>query len=114
MHDTLGFGFLESVYEKALKQELLSRGFGVISQQEIEVYYQGNSVGKFRTDLIVNNRVIIELKATTQIHPAHEIQLVNYLRATKIEVGLLINFGEELKFKRRVFSNNKKKNLNPI
>ena len=111
VHNYLGFGFLESVYENALKFELEERGFKVTKQEEVEVYFKTKMVGHFKADLIVDDRVIIELKAVSQINPRHEVQLVNYLRATKIEVGLVVNFGEKLKVKRRVFSNERKRSL---
>ena len=107
----LGFGFLESVYEKALKIKLEKMEFSVQSQFPIAVYFEKQLVGDFRADLIVNNSVIIELKAVETLHPKHEVQLVNYLKATEIEVGLLINFGEKVSIKRRVLSNNRKPNL---
>ena len=110
-----GFGFLESVYENALKIELEERGLtNLVSQQPIKVYYKGRISGDFKADLIVNDCVIIELKAVETIIPKHEVQLVNYLKSTEIEVGLVINFGEELKITRRVFSNFQKKKNNRI
>jgi len=110
-----GFGFLESVYENALKIELEERGFtNVVCQQPIKVYYKGRLSGDFKADLVVNDCVIIELKAVEEIIPRHEVQLVNYLKSTEIEVGLVINFGEKLKIKRRVFSNFQKRKSNRI
>jgi len=108
-------GFTESIYEAALEIELLSRGLQVERQCPIKVYYKGYLVGNFKADLIVND-VIIELKAVSCFHEMHEVQLVNYLRATEIEVGLLLNFGdtEKLGIKRKVFSNSRKKTLNRI
>ena len=111
VHDSLGHGFLESVYEKALAKKLKENGFHVIVQYAVPVYFEGELVGDFRADMIVDNKVIIELKAVEGLHPIHETQLVNYLRATEIEVGLLFNFGEQLTFKRKVFSNSRKTNL---
>lgn len=107
----LGFGFLESVYEKSLEQILIENGHTVLRQSAITVFFRGEQVGNFRADLIVDGKVIIELKAAQSLHPIHEAQLINYLKATEIEVGLLINFGEELEVKRRVFSNGRKKRL---
>ncbi len=75
------------------------------------VFFRGEQIGDFKADLIVDGKVIIELKAVQNIHPAHEAQLLNYLRATEIEVGLLFNFGEKFEIKRKVFSNSKKKHL---
>lgn len=114
VYDYFGFGFLESVYEKALAIQLKKEGFKVVKQQPIKVYFEGTLVGDFRADLVVNDCVIIELKAVESIHPKHEVQLVNYLKSTEIEVGLVINFGEELKMKRKVFSNNQKREMNRI
>ena len=106
--DELGFGFLESVYEKSLEKILLERGHKVFRQFAIPVFFRGDKVGDFRADLIIDDLVILELKAIENLHSIHEAQLINYLRATKIEVGLLINFGEKLQFKRKIFSNNRK------
>jgi len=109
VYNYFGFGHLESVYEKALMIRLGEMGFQVECQKPIKVYFEGELVGDFRADLVVNNTVIIELKAVEKLHPRHEVQLVNYLKCTEIEVGLLINFGDELKFKRKVFSNERKR-----
>lgn len=103
--DELGYGFLESVYESALVLELNNMGLKVERQKELEVLYKGISVGKYRSDIIVEDKVIIELKAVSQLTKAHEVQLVNYLKATNIEIGLLVNFGEKLNFKRKIFKN---------
>jgi len=103
--DELGYGFLESVYESALVLELQDMGLKVESQKELEVFYKGISVGKYRSDIIVENKVIIELKAVSQLTKAHEVQLVNYLKTTNIEIGLLVNFGEKINFKRKIFRN---------
>ncbi len=114
VHDYLGFGFLESVYEQALEVRLLQQGYDVIRQHPIKVYFEGEEVGNFKADLIVNDLIILELKAVETIHKRHEVQLVNYLKSTEIEIGLLINFGEKLEIKRRVFSNSQKKGGNRI
>lgn len=106
--DELGFGFLESVYERALELILIERGHDVIRQAEIPVYFKGERIGDFRADLIIDQKVIVELKAGKKLHSIHEAQILNYLRATEIEVGLLFNFGEELKFKRKIFTNDRK------
>lgn len=105
----LGFGFLEFVYEKALDVELKNMGLSVARQNPIEVYYGEEKVGDFRADLIVESTVIVEIKAAEGLHEKHEAQLLNYLRATDIEVGLLINFSEEIQIKRRIFSDKRKK-----
>lgn len=95
-------GYLESVYKKALKYELSLYGLSSIEEYPIKVLYKEQMVGDFRADLLVENRVIIELKAVEFIHPTHEVQLVNYLTATGIDNGLLVNFGgEKLEIKRK-------------
>jgi GxxExxY protein len=114
VHNYLGFGFVESIYEKSLVIRLEKAGFFVVTQQPIKVYFEGTLVGDFKADLVVNDCVIVELKAVEEIHPKHEVQFVNYLRATEIEVGLVINFGEEIKCKRKVFSDSRKISENRI
>ncbi|HBF33417.1 TPA: GxxExxY protein [Candidatus Sumerlaeota bacterium] len=97
----LGVGFLESVYEKALFVALLQEGLQVQSQQPIDVCFRGINVGNFYADLLIENKVIVELKAVKTIAPEHQAQIINYLNATGIEVGLLINFGnQQLEYKR--------------
>jgi|SRR5579871_3168823 len=108
VYNKLGFGFLEKVYEKALMIELRKLGLEVQSQIPIKVYYDGQEVGLYFADIIVENSIIIELKAGEGLIEEHEAQLVNYLKATNIEVGLLLNFGTKPQFKRKVFSNNYK------
>ena len=108
VYNNLGYGFLEKVYENALIIELEKRGLTVRQQVPIQVYYEGKIVGEYFADLLVNNKVIIELKAVKEIIDAHEAQLVNYLKATNIEIGLLLNFGTEAKFKRKIFTQRKK------
>jgi len=103
--DELGYGFLESVYESALVLELNNMGLKVERQKELGVFYKGVSIGKYRSDIIVEDKVIIELKAISQLIKAHKVQLVNYLKATNIEIGLLVNFGEKINFKRKIFRN---------
>ena len=95
VYNTLGYGFLEKVYEKALKYELEKAGFNVERQKPINVYYETELVGEYFADLLVENKVIIELKAAETICEEHENQLINYLKATEIEVGLLLNFGKK-------------------
>ena len=104
VHNTLGFGFLESVYQNALLIELEKNGFQAKKEVPIKVFYEGKIVGDFVADIIVEDNVILELKSVKEIHPAHEAQLTNYLKATAIEVGLLINFAESVQVKRRVFT----------
>lgn len=113
VYNELGYGFLEKVYQNALLIELKNRGLQVSSNEKIKVYYKGENVGDYYADIIVNNTIIVELKATEFIVEAFENQLLNYLRGTDCEVGLLLNFGKKPEFKRRVFENKRKirKNL---
>ena len=107
VYNTLGYGFLEKVYENALFIELTEIGFSVEKQESITVYYEDEEVGEYFADLIVEESVIIELKAAESLCEEHEFQLINYLKATDIEVGLLLNFGKKPELKRKVFSNKK-------
>ena len=93
VHSALGPGFLEKVYENALRIELLKQGLEVTQQEPINVHYDGQVVGGFYADLWVENRVIVEVKVARALSKAHEVQLVNYLTATGVETGLLLNFG---------------------
>ena len=104
VHNTLGFGFLEAVYQNALLIELLKTGLRAEKEKKIQVYYDSQLVGDYMADIIVEEKVILELKSVRDLHPAHSAQLVNYLKATGIEVGLLLNFGESVEIKRKVFS----------
>jgi GxxExxY protein len=97
------------VYENAMRIELKRMGMNVDAQKNIRVHYAGYEVGDYYADLIVNNLIILELKAAEAICEEHEAQLVNYLKATNIEVGLLLNFGKKPEFKRKVFMNSNKK-----
>jgi GxxExxY protein len=108
VYNELGHGFLEKVYQNALYTELKINGFDVESQKQIKVYYKNVEVGEYYADLIVNDKLIIELKATEAITEAHEFQLLNYLKSTNIEVGLLLNFGKKPEFCRKVFQNYRK------
>jgi GxxExxY protein len=94
VHSAMGYGFLESVYEKCLAIELRNAGLQVRTQYPIQVYYQEHLVGDFVADLFVNDLMIVELKSISILLKIHEVQLVNYLKATGVDVGLLINFGE--------------------
>lgn len=105
VYNQLGYGFLEKVYENALLIELRKMGLNAEKQIAIKVYYDQQEVGDYYADIIVNQLVILELKATQTMAAAHEAQLVNYLKATQIEVGLLLNFGLQPEIKRRVFLN---------
>lgn len=111
VYNTLGYGFLEKVYENALRIELRRMGFFVEQQKRIDVYYYSEEVGDYYADLIVNELVILELKAHEAIVEEHENQLINYLKATEVEVGLLLNFGKKPEIKRKVFDNEKKQML---
>ena len=98
----LGPGFLESVYKNAMLVELQKQGLAYQVEMPINVFYEGVPVGEFKADIVVENELILELKAVNSLHMAHEVQLVNYLTATGIDNGLLINFGsEELQFRRK-------------
>ncbi len=102
VHRTLGPGFLESVYQNALAHELRKADFEVECERKIQVTYDGIVVGDFLADMLVQKAILIENKAVQALVPAHEVQLVNYLTATGIEIGLLLNFGaERLEFKRK-------------
>ena len=109
VYNTLGYGFLEKVYENAFALELQQNGLDVKCQFPIKVYYENKIVGEYYADIIVNNLIIIELKASAYLLEEHECQLINYLKATEIELGLLLNFGKEAEYKRKVFMNKYKK-----
>ena len=104
VYNTLGFGFLEKVYANALFLELKERGIECKTQQQVRVYYHDNEVGFYIADMIVEDKVIIEIKAAEAICEQHECQLINYLRATDKRVGLLLNFGQKPQFKRKIFT----------
>jgi len=109
VYNELGFGFLENVYQNALYFELQNRGFKVEAQKSIDVYYQTLLVGKYKADLVVDDSIILELKAVDYLVEEHELQLINYLKATDKEVGLLLNFGMKPEIRRKAFDNNRKK-----
>jgi len=109
VYNELGFGFLENVYQNALYFELINRGFKVEAQKSIDVYYYTHIVGKYKADLIVNELIILELKASECLVPENELQLLNYLKATDKEVGLLFNFGMRPAIRRKAFDNDRKK-----
>ena len=105
VYNTMGFGYLESVYEKCLMIELSKAGLNAESQKPITVFYSGEIVGNFIADIIVDDTIIIEIKSVKHLAKAHEVQLVNYLVATKKPVGLLLNFGEKkVELKRKLKS----------
>ncbi len=103
VYNKMGSGFLESIYEKCLLIELKNAGLHAEAQKQISVYYENQNVGDFTADIIVEGQIILELKSVQQIARAHEVQLVNYLTATKMDVGLILNFGEKkVEVKRKV------------
>ncbi|MCK4357922.1 MAG: GxxExxY protein [Candidatus Cloacimonetes bacterium] len=108
VYNELGPGFLESVYEHALYIVLAKYGLNVESQKDIIVYFRSQVVGNFRADLVVNEKVIVEIKAVRNLLPEHEAQILNYLKATNIEIGLLLNFGTKPEFKRFIYDNYRK------
>lgn len=101
VHNTLGQGFLEKVYENALRIELTKQHVRVKQQEPVRVFYEGQMVGQYFADLLVEGRVVVELKAVQSLAKEHEVQVVNYLTATDIDVGLLINFGPSVQVKRK-------------
>lgn len=112
VYNELGYGFLERVYQNALYLELIEKGFTVEANKKISVYYKSKEVGYYIADLVINDTIILELKACDHIIDEFEYQLLNYLRATKCEVGLLLNFGKKAEFKRKLFHNHLKNNFN--
>jgi len=112
VYNELGHGFLESVYQRALGFALLDAGISVQEQVPISVWFRQRNMGDFKADMLVEGKVLLELKAARSIDLAHEKQLINYLRATDIEVGLLLNFGVKPEFRRLVFENTRKIGVN--
>lgn len=110
IYNELGCGFLEKVYQNSMYFELKSKGYKVEAQRPIKVYFKNQLVGEYYADLLIEDKVIVELKACELLMNAHVAQLMNYLKATEIEVGLLLNFGEEAEFKRIIYTNDKKHN----
>ena len=110
-YNVLGYGFLEKVYENALLKELVASGFKCESQKKISVSYKGDKVGEYYADILVDNEIILELKATESLCEEHEYQLINYLKATNIELGLLLNFGKRPEIRRKIFTNDRKNHL---
>lgn len=108
VYNDLGFGFLESVYANAMAAELGRRVASVKREVPVEVYFEGDPIGTFRLDMLVENVVLVEIKATEHLSDAAERQVLNYLRATKIEVGMLLHFGPQPKYRRFVYSNSNK------
>ncbi len=103
VYDELGAGFLESVYMNALVMELQEMGFHTEFEKNIKVIYKDKIIGNFKADIIVEDKIIIELKAVSKLISKHEAQLINYLKATGIKLGLIVNFGNKLEFKRRIY-----------
>jgi GxxExxY protein len=108
VYNELGHGFLESVYESAFEIALTAKGLTVLRQIEVPVWFRGRKEGDFTADMLVDKRVLLELKAGRALDHAHEAQLLNYLRATEIEVGMLFSFGLKPEFKRMAFDNERK------
>lgn len=108
VYNRLGYGFLEKVYENALAYELRKCGLQVKSQVSVKVFYDGQEIGEYFADLLIEDCVIVELKVSENLSKAHEAQLLNYLKSTEAEVGLLLNFGPEAQFKRKLFTNDQK------
>lgn len=111
VYNELGYGFLEKVYQNSLYIELISRGFKVEPQKQIKVYFKGKQVGDYYADMVVNDLVILELKSSSGLEEKHEAQLLNYLKGTAMEVGLLLNFGLKPQIRRKIFTNDRKKSL---
>jgi GxxExxY protein len=114
VHQELGYGFSEKVYENSLVILLEEMGLKTEPQMELPVYFHGQKVGEYKADIIVNDVVLLELKAADKIVEDHASQLLNYLKATKIEVGLVLNFGRTAEFRRKVYDNERKGSLSWI
>ncbi len=111
VYNQLGYGFIERIYQNSMFIELQGSNLVVVQQAPIEVYYRGVQVGRFAADLLVADSVIVELKAVKALAEEHEAQLLNYLKATRYEVGLLLNFGPKAEFRRKAFDNARKGTL---
>jgi GxxExxY protein len=108
VYRNLGYGFLESVYANSLAIELRRRGVEVLREVLVDVSYEGARVGSYKLDLLAGNRIMIEIKSTKMLSAADERQLLNYLKATSIEIGFLLHFGPEPHFRRRILTNDRK------
>ena len=108
VYNKLGYGFLEKVYENALMIEFKKQSIPAISQSPVRVLYEGCIIGEYFADIVVDNKVLVEIKATKYLVKENEAQLLNYLKATDIEVGLLLNFGPNPEIKRKAFDNTNK------
>ena len=109
VYNELGFGFLEKVYHKSLLIELKRNGYKIDSEKKVNVYYKNEIVGEYIPDIIINDSVIVELKCVEYLTDIHENQLLNYLKATDCEVGLILIFGKDPQFIRKIFTNDLKK-----
>ena len=114
VYNELGFGFLEDVYHKAMLVALQAAGLRAEKEVKLRVYFRGVEIAYFEADVFVENTVILELKAADELAPEHEAQLLNYLRASDIELGLLMNFGPKPAVRRRAFSNERKRSRPPV
>ena len=112
VYNTLGYGFLEKIYEKAMIMEYDKLRVNYVNQSPIEVYYEGEIIGEYIADFIIEDKVLVEIKAIKQLSQQDENQLLNYLTATTFEVGLLLNYGMKPEIKRKVYDNNLKKYKN--
>lgn len=112
LHKEMGFGFSEKVYQAALVILLEELGMVVEQQRPIKVYFRDKVVGKYVADMVINGVVLLELKAVERLVDAHSAQLLNYLKSTEIEVGLLLNFGPQAEFRRKIYDNSRKGTLN--
>jgi len=108
VYNELGHGFIESVYHKSMELALSSEGLQICSPVIIPVWFRGHKVGNFEGDILVSGKVLLELKSVRTLDSSHQAQILNYLRATDIEVGLLLNFGVKPEFKRLIFDNQRK------
>ncbi len=108
VYNKLGYGFLEKVYENAMKIELRKEGISAVSQSPIKVFYEDEVIGEYIADIVVENKVIVEIKASKILVENMEAQLLNYLKATDTEVGLLLNFGSQPEVRRKAFDNTRK------
>jgi GxxExxY protein len=108
VYNELGFGFLESVYRDSLRHALLEKGLSVEQEVAVSVFFRGHNVGDFRADQVVNGTILLELKTAEQIVAAHESQVLNYLRSTALELGLILNFGPRPQLRRLLLDNSRK------
>jgi GxxExxY protein len=108
VYNKLGYGFLEKIYENAMMIEFKKENISAVSQSAIKVLYEGEIVGEYFADILISDKIILEIKAAKNIAEEYEAQLLNYLKATNIEVGLLLNYGPKPNFKRKAFDNTRK------